>query len=166
MDKSIEPKGGKVERRKKKYESLGEDVTEQYLQDATPMRGNIDYEPGFDSKRSKEEEDIAKFIHKTLGGNIILKEERRNQKNPDYEWLGTLWDLKTTSTEKAANSAIRKGMKQINDNPGGIILNFGSKQFDLDELLKVIDKRMVWYSKESTDIMIVANKKIIRVIRY
>lgn len=163
---SEEYRNGEVERKKKKYKSRGLDVTELYLQDATPMRGSIDYEPGFDKTRGKKEEETARLIHKLLGGNIVLKEEKRNQKNPDYEWLEMLWDLKTTSTPKSANKAIRTGLKQIHDNPGGIILNYSSKNFDIDELLKVIDKRMMWYPDDSADIMIIINKKIAKVLRY
>lgn len=148
------------------YVSTGRDVTKQYLKDATPGRGNIDKEKGFKEKERIKEAATAKLLHKLLGGDIVLKEERPGQKNPDYEWLGSLWDLKSTSTSKSANSAIRAGLKQIKDNPGGIILNFGNRIIDMDSLLKVIDKRMKWYPEDSADIIIISGNKIRKILRY
>ena len=67
------------------------------------------------------------------------------QKMPDYLWREHLWDLKTLSGIKAANSAVRHGIKQISGNPGGIILNLENNIFSETELWKIIDKRMGWY---------------------
>jgi len=153
---------------KKKRHVSSRDVTKYYLEDAEPGHGNIDYEPGFNKNERQDELSMAIWIHNNLGGNIVLKEEARKDgvKNPDYDWLGAFWDLKTTSTAKSANSAIKSGMKQIRQNPGGIILNFGNHDISLDELHEVIDKRMIWYPKESADIMIVAKGKLLEVLRY
>lgn len=144
----------------------GKDVTKQYIQDATPNQGNITYEPGFNYEKRKDEANTAKIIHKELGGNIIVKEERHGQKNPDYEWLGALWDLKTTSTSKSANSAIKSGMGQIKANPGGIFLNFGGNEISMEELIRVIEKRMYWYPDDCADIVIISKGKVVKVLRY
>ena len=70
------------------------------------------------------------------------------------------------TTPKSANSALKAGLKQIYDNPGGIILNYGSNIFNMDELMKIIDKRMMWYPEDSVDIIIIAKKRIFKVLRY
>ena len=85
---------------------------------------------------------------------------------PDYIWNSKLWDLKTATTEKSANSLIRKGLHQIEDNPGGIFLDYGDRDISLDMLLNVIEKRMQWYKGEGLDIMIVQNGEVIKVLRY
>lgn len=153
-------------KQKEEYKSNGRDVTKRYLADASPGKGNIEIEQGYLKDDRPDEIGMANWIHKTLGGDIVLKAELFGQKNPDYEWLGTLWDLKTVSTEKSANSALKRGMKQIKENPGGIILDYGDKQVDIDELMKVIDRRMEWYPEESADIIIISHGRIQKVLRY
>lgn len=172
QEKILQEKRQNTETRKRKlketeeYKSNGKDVTKQYLADASPGKGNIEIEQGYLKAERQDEIKMANWIHKTLGGDIVLKTELFGQKNPDYEWLGSLWDLKTTSTEKAANSALKSGMKQIKENPGGIVLNYGDKQIDINELMKVIDQRMAWYPTESVDIMIISHGRIEKVLRY
>lgn len=80
---------------------------------------------------------------------------------PDYIWNNKYWELKTTTTEKSANSAVRKAIKQISDNPGGIILNYNS-DINIQEVINVIEKR-VDASKDnriSFDIMVLVKNKI------
>lgn len=172
QEKILQEKGQKKEIRKRKlketeeYKSNGKDVTKLYLSDANPGRGNVEFEQDYRKNERQDEIRMANWIHKTLGGDIVLKTELHGQKNPDYEWLGSFWDLKTTSTEKSANSALKSGIKQIKENPGGIILNYGDKQIDINELMKVIDKRMAWYPSESADIIIISRGRIEKVLRY
>lgn len=85
----------------------------------------------------------------------------------DYEWRGKLWDLKTTSTEKSANGAIRHGLKQIYGNPGGIILGYRGREIDLKVLDEIICKRLWWCENHpSLDIMIVLDDETVKVWRY
>ena len=143
-------------------------VTKIYIQDATPKRGHVDYAPGFQPDNRIDEVRTAHIIHEELGGDILLRAEvhKDKVKNPDYEWLGALWDLKSTSTSKSVNSAIRSGMKQIYENPGGIILNFGDEEIDLVEIKNAIDVRMGWYADGSADIIIISKERVIKVWRY
>ena len=55
--------------------------------------------------------------------------------------LENYWDLKNVTTEKACDHAIRHGLKQISDNPGGIILKFESNDINLDDAIKVYRKK-------------------------
>lgn len=119
--------------------------------------------------RHQVEVDFSKWLHQTFGGDIRLLNESsvEGEKRADYLWREHLWDLKDVSTEKAANTAIKRGLSQIKPNPGGIILNYGEQEINLDELMKVIDKRMLWL-KDGTiiDIMLVLRGKKIIILRY
>ncbi len=144
------------------------DVTEEYLKNATPGEGDLSHDSGCIGKHYKNELDFADWIHKTLGGDIHVYEEVHDEfkKNPDFLWNGKLWDLKTISTEKAANTAIQRGLKQIKNNPGGIMLNLSDNDYSDEGLMQVINKRMNWYHDDVGDIMIVSKNKLIKILRY
>lgn len=110
---------------------------------------------------------VAERIHKLFGGNLVLRSEdtEEGEYNPDYLWNDKLWDLKTTTTEKSANSALRHGLQQIASNPGGIILNFEDRKIVYEELLDVIEKRMHWNRLKRVDILILLQDEY-RVLRY
>lgn len=114
------------------------DTTEQYTAAASPASGNVQYDSDYErSKRHEEEERIGKWLHDTYGGDIRFLAESKidGVKRPDYEWRGSLWELKCPTTTKAAKSAIRKGLEQIAPNPGGIVLDYKNNPFDLSEVL-------------------------------
>lgn len=152
---------------KQKIDASYNKATAEYLSKATPGKGNYIVEDAVDIKKSKNEIAEAQNLHRVFGGNIKVLAEKDipGEKNPDYSWNGKLWDLKTTSTETSANSAIRKGIKQIVDNPGGLILDFVDNEIDMGKLESVIDKRMQWNKSIPIDI-IVKNKGKYKVLRY
>ena len=144
------------------------DVTEEYKNRATPGEGSLTYDDGYNSKAHKEEIAFARWLHNKMGGDIHLLNESKEDgvKTPDYIWNKKMWDLKTISNEKAANSALRKGVNQIFDNPGGVILD--CRKFNVEEkkLLDVIEKRMKWHRDIDVDIMILKSDSDVRIIRY
>lgn len=145
------------------------DVTEEYLCTAAPGQGSITYDDGYDMQRHQAEVSFSKWLHKTFGGAIrLLKESTvEGEKRADYLWRERLWDLKDASSEKAANTAIKRGLSQIKPNPGGIILNYGEQEINLEILLGVIDKRMQWLKDgTSIDIMLVLKGGKVKVLRY
>ena len=144
------------------------DVTAEYEKSATPGVGTIVRDDDYNAEANKNEIQFADWMHNNLGGNIrlIKRSEIDNVKSPDYEWKGKLWDLKQPESETGANSAVRKGIKQIKDNPGGVILDYRNKNISIDNLVKVIDKRMKWYSQIQIDVMIVHKNKLCKVLRY
>ena len=146
----------------------GLDVTKEYLEKAVPGEGTITRDEEYDESIHKNEIAFADWLHDNFGGNIHLLSEstEKGKKTPDYLWNGKLWDLKNVTSEKAANSAIRKGIRQIAENPGGIILDYGDKSISLNELITVINKRMNWYEEKQIDIMIIQNGKVVSILRY
>lgn len=147
---------------------LRENVMTEYFRNATPGKGQITYEEGYNISKHKDEEATAKWILNTFGGDIKLLTESFDEgvKRPDFEWNGMLWDLKSTTTAKAADSAVRKGLQQIIENPGGIILDYGSNEVSLDVVTKVIDTRMVRSNTATADIIIVQNGQAVKIYRY
>ena len=116
--------------------------------------------------KNVEEVEIAKWIHENIGGNIKLLTavNEQNKKTADYLKNGKLWDLKSITTEKSADSSIRKGVKQIADNPGGIILNYVGKSLDLGKLKEFAINRLNRSQVMDIEIIAVKDNKIIFVI--
>lgn len=151
-----------------KEDSL-QNVLPEYLRTAAPGVGFISYDAGYDMVRHADEVKTAQWLHDNLGGGIVLLNEAHEvgQKMPDYLWRDSLWDLKTSSSEKSANSAIRHGLSQIQENPGGIILNFNQNAFSMQRLREVIRKRMQWYSlTNDIDILVLSEDRLVAALRY
>lgn len=132
--------------------SRASDVTHQYRENAKPKTGKIHYENGYKQGSHKREISVASHLWKQFGGDITLLKESdvSGEKTPDYLWRGKLWELKSISTSKAADMAIRKGIKQIAENSGGIILQC-SPNIDITELIYVVDDRAI-RSVQSTNL--------------
>lgn len=147
----------------------GTDVTTEYEHRKLPGQGQIIQDKGYNASLHKNEIKFAEWLHSKLGGNITLINEANVQdvKTPDYIWNGKYWDLKTTSTARAANSALRHGLKQIKENPGGVILDYNT-DVDLQDVVNEIENRMRQSKKglSQVDVMIVINQKIEKIIRY
>lgn len=148
-------------------QSIGKDVTPFYYGTSTPRKGKIEYDKDYKESKHKEEIEVANLLFNTFGGNIKLLNESNiaGQMMPDYLWNGKLWDLKTVTTEKSADSAIRKGLKQIISNQGGVILDYRGKEINQDILIKTIDTRMKRGHYSTVDIIIMLNDKI-KIFRY
>lgn len=109
--------------------------------------------------------EVANLVVNKFGGEMKVLQENNQTKMPDYLWNDKFWDLKTCSSEKACNSAIRHGLKQIANNPGGIILDYRSFDADLNKIRDNMDSRMK-YSNFSVDIMVIQTGERFKVFRY
>lgn len=143
-------------------------VTDEYEKTATPGQGAVEYDAGYKIGKHQEEIKIANWLHDKYGGDIKLLNESDEfgVKMPDYNWRGKLWELKTTSTANATDNAVRKSIKQIQKNPGGIILDYGDRDIDVDALLSVISKRVVRSNLEGIDVMILSKGTAVKILRY
>lgn len=170
-DKKIQYKSNQNEIKKRIQlgvnQSIGKDVTPFYYGTSTPSKGKIEYDKDYKESKHKEEIEVANLLFNTFGGNIKLLNESNiaGQMMPDYLWNGKLWDLKTVTTEKSADSAIRKGLKQIISNQGGVILDYRGKEINQDILIKTIDTQMKRGHYSTVDIIIMLNDKI-KIFRY
>ena len=86
------------------------DVTKEFLDKASPGKGSIEYEEGFNFKYSYEEKMTAFWLLETFGGRIILLKQNSGYmiKNPDYKWNDRFWELKGIQTSTSLDTGIRK----------------------------------------------------------
>lgn len=143
------------------------DVADAYRKTATPGQGAVEYDTGYKPGKHQEEIKVANWLHNTYGGDIKLLNEANalGVKMPDYEWRGKLWELKTVTSAKSADDAIRRGLKQILANPGGIVLDYGENDFDLGEVKRLIYRRIKRGSLADVDVMILARNQTVEVLR-
>ncbi len=144
------------------------DVRSEYVKTASPKIGEVVYDTDYDMAAHREEVQIANVIHDTFGGDIKLLNEVNGggKRMPDYLWNGKMWELKTLSTEKAVDSALRKGLKQIVENPGGIILNYIGASLSESLLDQYIITRMKRSGKGTTDLILFRDSSLLFMRRY
>lgn len=143
-------------------EDVLKDVTLEYRANATPNKGEYRVEDGF--RDVAGEEDCAKWLYSTYGGDIVLLAENNpeGESNPDYLWRGKLWDLKSPTSSKYSTleKRIKKGVKQISKNPGGVVIDISKSSVDIDYIERIILKEIKPSAKEQMDFIIVDNGKV------
>lgn len=147
------------------------DVTELYLKSATPAKGKIIFDEGYKKDKAHQSEiKMAQWLHDTLGGDIKLLTEAGNSgidgvKTPDYLWCDKLWELKNPSSMNRIDKGLHDGLKQIQNNPGGVILNVSA---DLD--LKAIEQQIIHRMKRSGsfdfDVILCRNGELKKIFRH
>jgi hypothetical protein len=112
--------------------------------------------------RHKAEIAMAHWLYENFGGSIRVINDQKGvaKKNPDYLWNGKYWDLKTISNEKAADGAIRHGVKQIKENPGGLILDYAGATLDKSKLIEIMDNRVRRHPENAIRIIVVRDGKL------
>ena len=130
--------------------------------------GELIYDKDYDVNKNRNEVIMAQWLYKRFGGNIKLLTavNEQNKKTPDYLWNGKYWDLKSISSEKAADSAIRHGLKQIEDNHGGLILNYVGEFMNIDKLCNIVCGRLKRGIAHSGRIIVVYKGKIVLGVKY
>lgn len=144
------------------------DVLDEYLRTAKPGQGSITYDKNYNRSKHTAEIKTAQWLHDHLGGDIELLQETGGlfEKTPDFRWRGKGWELKTTTTEKSADSALRSALKQIYENPGGAILDYGDRDIDLEVVMDIVKRRLLRQEQCNADILIIQRDKLKAAIRY
>lgn len=144
------------------------DVLAEYLSNAQPGTGTVTYEDGYHVSHHGEEIKTAQWLHENLGGDIVLLTEDGGlyEKTPDFLWRGKGWELKTTTTEKSADSALRSALKQILENPGGVILDYGNNTISISDIEGIVARRLERQEKCTADILILNHGSLVKAIRY
>lgn len=144
-----------------------QNILPEYIRTAAPKSGTITYEVGYIEKTHMSEIKVAQWLHDNLGGNIVLLQENLGgAKKADYLWREKLWELKNVSSAKAADSAVRTAIKQISENPGGIIIYCTDNKIKFAELQRIVDARMKRSGKFQTDILMIMEDELIKALRY
>ena len=131
----------------------------------------VEIPEGYSENDHKDEISVANWIKRKYGGIIkpLLESDNYGEKTPDYLWDGKLWELKTITSEKAADSAVRTAIKQIINNPGGIILDYTENTIDLKKIEKIINDRLKRSgAKLGREITVIIKKdsNVLKTIRY
>lgn len=150
-----------------KKTAIPENVTREYLSSAIPGRGSVTYEDGYKVSGHRAEVAMAEWVHRTFGGDItLLKEsEIKGQTRADFLWNERFWELKGSATINGADKALQHAIKQILDNPGGVILNL-SEDIDMPVLERQLASRIHRSKIEALDLMILSKSELIKVLRY
>lgn len=149
-----------------KKDNTPKDVTAKYLK--KHGEGTVTLDEGYKKKKKNEpERETAQLLSDKVGGHIHVRKESTEPgvRTPDYNWNGKDWELKSTTTTKAAKSAIKSGFGQIQENPGGIILNYKDNEFDLSEVEKIADNLLKNQGKK-LDLLVISNDEIVLAKRY
>ena len=78
-----------------------------------------------------------------------------------------MWELKNPTTLRALDRLIRNGLKQIRNYEGRIIIDISRIDFTIEEICSIVSNRVKRdLSKDVViDLIVVKNKKIIKVLR-
>lgn len=143
-----------------------QNVTSEYQHSATPGKGVITYDDGYKIGTHRNEIATAEWLLNQFGGDIhVFNERGYTSVSPDYLWNGKLWELKGPSTATSTDNAVKKALKQIYDNPGGIILDYGEHEIT-DEILAVIRRRIERSNLPSVDVIFKQGGKLVKILRY
>ena len=145
------------------------DVTQEYIDTATPDDGRILYENGYNHNTHDEGISMATWIIENLGGDIILLAENGGTfgaKRSDYEWKGRYWELKTVKSDRSVDSALRKAISQIYERPGGVILDFGKNSVRLPQIEAAVKSRLESSCRFKMDVIIIISGKLQKVLRF
>ena len=146
------------------------DVTEQFLNDKQKSGGTLTVPPQsvYSVKDHQEEIRVAEILQESIGGDMALLAERNYEglQTPDYIWDGTFWDLKVISSVNAVHNALRKGLRQIASNPGGIILWMADDRMKLDDVVVAVADRLYRSAAFDLELIIGRDAVIVQVLRY
>lgn len=150
-----------------RYETAENSVYKEYLKKAAPGKGIIKFDTGYENSKHRNEIETAKKLKQRFGGDIVLLNEKNEVKTPDYLWNGELWELKRVSSLNSTDKQMQKAIKQIHENPGGIIIQIIGDKASPQEIVREIKKRA---SRSGTsikfDVIIEKDEKIVDIIRF
>ena len=151
---------------KKRKKWTVENVIDEYLAKATPGEGKIYMPKGYKESLNKEEVSCARWIKTNFGGKIVLIKNSNIVILPDYGWNNKLWELKIPETVKGVDKLVQKGIHQIEDEPGGMILDI--KKIDEKDWKKVMESavnRIKRSSKQTIDLIEKNDNELISILR-
>lgn len=145
----------------------GQDVTKEYLRAAVPNHGTVLQEGGYNTKNHQAEIAMSEWLHRTFGGDIVLLKEspKRDIKTPDFLWNGKKWELKGAHSINGADKSLQHAVKQIQDNPGGVILDILG-ELDMQKLERQLLRRFLRSNIDILDVMLLSNGALLKVLRH
>lgn len=149
-----------------------EDVTEEYLSEATPKIGNLI----IDEKALGTDKEMAQWVYSKLGGNIhCIEEQAQVGKVPDSKINGLYFEFKKPTTKNAIDSRIRKAQEQLaealdrenNANARrGMIIDISDMNMTSEESIKTIIQITRKRLKGETDVIIREGDELLKILRF
>ena len=143
------------------------DVTDEYLRSATPGQGSITFDIAYSKSKHRDEIKMADWLLSNFGGSIKLLNESsiKNQTMPDYLWNNKHWELKGAHSVNSADKLLQHAIKQIQNNPGGVILNT-LEDIDIAALETQLIRRIERSKINEMDLMLLSNSRLVKILRY
>ena len=133
-------------------------VTAEYLKDATPGNGSLTKETGYNDKNHEEENSFAIWLHNILGGDIIQNKDSKTsgKHDADFWWRENLWELKTISSSKynTFDQHVRDANKQIALQRGGFFIDISKGKLSINDAAELIERSMKNRNVQQTDVLI------------
>ena len=140
---------------------------EQYIK--TNNNSNIIIPVDYMASKHEEELRVARLLKDKIGGIIHILNESNvdGEKMPDYLWDSKLWELKSISTKESIDRQVRKAIKQIWNNPGGIVLDIKKRCLEEDEIVDIAFNRInrSYHKIDAMVIILIENSNILKIIR-
>lgn len=159
-----------IKEEKNKKHSI-KDITEQFLHNSTPGKGEVSHEEKADLKDIK----TATWLFEKVGGNIrCLQEQSEKGKMPDSIREGIYFEFKAPTTKNAIDDRIRKATKQLyetleRDNnqsaQRGIVLDITENELSQDEALAEIERICVKRCKGENFVIVKKGNELIKIFK-
>lgn len=150
------------------FNKMSRETLKKYWDSATPGRGEIKTEAGWEKGQNGDAEiKYAKILHDKFGGDVTLLKKRKRI-FPDYLWNGRLWEHKSVQSANSIDKQVQKGIHQIETNPGGLIIEVRKKQ-PKTEIYKIIMNRLVRSTPsdvKNIDVFVFENDEMLMAINY
>ena len=144
------------------------DVTKKYAEKAKRGQGSVSYDPGYAAGRHAGEIRVAEWLRDTFGGDVQLLQESTvgGVKTPDTLWRGKFWEFKAACSINGADKQLQSALKQIKDNPGGVVLDI-TDVVVMEDLEDQLWRRFVRSAAVSEfDLMLRYDGELKKIIRY
>jgi len=82
-----------------------------------------------------------------------------------YLWNKRFWELKSSSSISGADKRLQYAIKQIQDNPGGVILNILG-DVDMNVVEEQLTKRIFRSNIGNMDLMLLSNSELFKILKY
>ena len=141
-------------------------VKDEYYENAKPREGKFDAPE--DREFKNREKENMELIYDNFGGDIEALKELNSQKNPDYRWKGRFWEEKEpiAFTLNAIDRSTHTAVKQIRENPGGIVLDIGKSDMPINVVKSKVYERLRGSANFDCDVMVIRGGQIEDIFRY
>ena len=121
--------GIRYEPQKPNLSTNAADVSDEYVRSSLPGVGTVTKEAGEKQKAKQHEIDVANELVRKVGGNVVLLDNSGRDPVRDATWHGKTWEIKKASTLSAAQNQTKRGMAQIRETGGNLIIDCWGDDF-------------------------------------